>query len=70
MEQPHTATELLQLVNAAERTEILRALEEHSHNRTVAARALGISRRTLCLKIRKHRLPEKPRSDMRLRQLA
>jgi transcriptional regulator with PAS, ATPase and Fis domain len=40
----------------AERAEISRALMEHSHNRTHAAGALGISRRTLINKIKAYSL--------------
>ena len=41
---------------AAERNEIARALEEHGQNRTHAAVALGISRRTLLNKIKQYGL--------------
>jgi DNA-binding NtrC family response regulator len=44
------------ICRAAERTEIARALVENSHNRTHAAMALGISRRTLLNKIKQHAL--------------
>ena len=40
----------------AERQEISRALEEHRQNRTHAAVALGISRRTLLNKIKQYGL--------------
>jgi DNA-binding NtrC family response regulator len=40
----------------AERTEIARALIENGHNRTHAAAALGISRRTLLNKIKQYGL--------------
>jgi len=40
----------------AERTEIARALVENGHNRTHAAHALGISRRTLLNKIKQYGL--------------
>ena len=40
----------------AERVEIARALIENGHNRTHAAVALGISRRTLLNKIKQHGL--------------
>ena len=40
----------------AERAEIARALREHRHNRTHAAEALGISRRTLLNKIKEYQL--------------
>ena len=41
---------------SAERAEIARALKEHRHNRTHAAMALGISRRTLLNKIKEYGL--------------
>jgi DNA-binding NtrC family response regulator len=44
------------ICRAAERTEIARALVENAHNRTHAAAALGISRRTLLNKIKQHSL--------------
>lgn len=44
------------ICRAAERTEIARALLENGHNRTHAASALGISRRTLLNKIKQHGL--------------
>jgi DNA-binding NtrC family response regulator len=44
------------ICRAAERTEIARALVENAHNRTHAAMALGISRRTLLNKIKQHAL--------------
>ena len=44
------------ICRAAERTEIARALVENAHNRTHAAVALGISRRTLLNKIKQHAL--------------
>ena len=44
------------ICRAAERTEIARALEENSQNRTHAAVALGISRRTLLNKIKQYGL--------------
>jgi DNA-binding NtrC family response regulator len=40
----------------AERVEIARALMENGHNRTHAANALGISRRTLLNKIKQYGL--------------
>ena len=40
------------ICRAAERAEIARVLEEHRQNRTHAAAALGISRRTLLNKIK------------------
>lgn len=47
---------LWSICRAAERTEIARALLENGHNRTHAANALGISRRTLLNKIKQHGL--------------
>ena len=47
---------LWSICRAAERTEIARALEEHGQNRTHAAVALGISRRTLLNKIKQYGL--------------
>lgn len=47
---------LWSICRAAERTEIARALEENSQNRTHAAIALGISRRTLLNKIKQYGL--------------
>lgn len=44
------------ICRAAERNEIARALEEHGQNRTHAAVALGISRRTLLNKIKQYGL--------------
>jgi DNA-binding NtrC family response regulator len=44
------------ICRAAERTEIARALVENGHNRTHAANALGISRRTLLNKIKAYGL--------------
>ena len=44
-----------------ERAHIDRTLRAHAHNRTYAARELGISRATLIKKIRQYELPEKPR---------
>jgi transcriptional regulator with PAS, ATPase and Fis domain len=44
------------ICRAAERTEIGRALVENGHNRTHAASALGISRRTLLNKIKAYGL--------------
>ncbi|MDH5673664.1 MAG: hypothetical protein OEZ06_16025 [Myxococcales bacterium] len=44
------------ICRAAERNEIARVLEEHSQNRTHAAMALGISRRTLLNKIKQYNL--------------
>ena len=44
------------ICRAAERTEIARALLENGHNRTHAATALGISRRTLLNKIKQYGL--------------
>jgi DNA-binding NtrC family response regulator len=47
---------LWSICRAAERNEIARALEEHGQNRTHAAVALGISRRTLLNKIKQYGL--------------
>ena len=44
-----------------ERAHIDRTLRAHGHNRTHAARELGISRATLIKKIREFDLAEKPR---------
>jgi transcriptional regulator with PAS, ATPase and Fis domain len=44
------------ICRAAERAEIARVLEENAHNRTHAASALGISRRTLLNKIKQYGL--------------
>ena len=44
------------ICRAAERTEIARVLEEYKQNRTHAAMALGISRRTLLNKIKAYGL--------------
>jgi transcriptional regulator with PAS, ATPase and Fis domain len=44
------------ICRAAERAEIARVLEEHRQNRTHAAVALGISRRTLLNKIKAYAL--------------
>jgi transcriptional regulator with PAS, ATPase and Fis domain len=44
------------ICRAAERAEIARVLEEHRQNRTHAAMALGISRRTLLNKIKAYAL--------------
>jgi two-component system response regulator AtoC len=44
------------ICRAAERAEIARVLEEHRQNRTHAAMALGISRRTLLNKIKAYGL--------------
>ena len=44
------------ICRAAERNEIAKALEEHGQNRTHAAVALGISRRTLLNKIKQYGL--------------
>ncbi len=58
--QPTGATgkskRLWTICRAAERTEIARALIENGHNRTHAANALGISRRTLLNKIKQYAL--------------
>lgn len=47
---------LWNVCRAAERAEIARALEENRQNRTHAAVALGISRRTLLNKIKQYAL--------------
>ena len=47
---------LWNVCRAAERAEIAKALEEHRQNRTHAAVALGISRRTLLNKIKQYTL--------------
>jgi DNA-binding NtrC family response regulator len=47
---------LWSICRAAERNEIAKALEEHGQNRTHAAVALGISRRTLLNKIKQYGL--------------
>jgi DNA-binding NtrC family response regulator len=47
---------LWNVCRAAERAEIAKALEEHRQNRTHAAVALGISRRTLLNKIKQYSL--------------
>jgi transcriptional regulator with PAS, ATPase and Fis domain len=44
-----------------ERAHIDRTLRAHEHNRTHAARELGISRATLIKKIREYDLADKPR---------
>ena len=38
-----------------ERAAILQALQEHQHNRTETAKALGISRRALLYKLQRYR---------------
>jgi len=48
----HAHKRLWQICREAERCEIARALVEEGHNRTHAANALGISRRTLLNKIK------------------
>jgi two-component system response regulator HydG len=45
-----------------EKAHIDRTLKANAHNRTHAARELGISRATLIKKIREYELPDKPRS--------
>ena len=52
--EPHSLVDV-------ERAHIDRTLQAHAHNRTYAARELGISRATLIKKIRQYDLPEKPR---------
>jgi DNA-binding NtrC family response regulator len=49
---------LWSICRAAERTEIARVLEEYKQNRTHAAMALGISRRTLLNKIKAYGLTQ------------
>jgi DNA-binding NtrC family response regulator len=44
-----------------EKAHIDQTLRTHQHNRTHAARVLGISRATLIKKIREYSLAEKPR---------
>lgn len=62
VQAPHAAPagkgskRLWAICRAAERTEIARALVENGHNRTHAATALGISRRTLLNKIKAYGL--------------
>ncbi|MFI5306657.1 MAG: helix-turn-helix domain-containing protein [Polyangiales bacterium] len=51
-----TSRRLWSICRAAERQEIARVLEEHRQNRTHAAVALGISRRTLLNKIKAYAL--------------
>ena len=48
-------------LNEVERAHIDRTLRAHGHNRTHAAKELGISRATLIKKIREYDLAEKPR---------
>ena len=52
--EPHSLADV-------ERAHIDRTLRAHAHNRTYAARELGIARATLIKKIRRYDLPEKPR---------
>ena len=56
MEIENGPRRLWAICRSAERQEIARALEEHGHNRTHAAHALGISRRTLLNKIKQYDL--------------
>jgi DNA-binding NtrC family response regulator len=51
-----TPKRLWAICRQAERVEIARALMENGHNRTHAANALGISRRTLLNKIKSYGL--------------
>ncbi len=55
---PKRAKRLWSICRAAEREEIARVLQEHGQNRTHAAVALGISRRTLLNKIKQFGLRE------------
>jgi two-component system response regulator AtoC len=48
-------------LDEVERAHIDRTLRAHHHNRTHAAKELGISRATLIKKIREYELSEKPR---------
>ena len=47
---------LSETLRVTERREIAVALVEHGHNRTYAAKALGVARRTLLNKIRRYGL--------------
>ncbi|MGO0123529.1 sigma-54-dependent transcriptional regulator [Desulfothermobacter acidiphilus] len=49
---------LAEILQDVERTVILKALQEHNFNRTRTAQALGISRRTLHLKLKEYGLGE------------
>jgi transcriptional regulator with PAS, ATPase and Fis domain len=55
-QEPRQGRRLWSICRAAERAEIARVLEEHGQNRTHAAVALGISRRTLLNKIKQYAL--------------
>lgn len=52
------------ICRAAERTEIAKVLEEYRQNRTHAAGALGISRRTLLNKIKQYGLTRQVCKDV------
>lgn len=54
---------LFVFVREAEKAAISAALEKHGHNRTHTAEALGISRRTLLIKIKFYEL--QPRASVR-----
>ena len=56
IEPKGTSRRLWSICRAEERQEIARVLEEHRQNRTHAAVALGISRRTLLNKIKAYGL--------------
>ncbi len=60
---PTKLEELRQEVRAAERQAIIDALEEHGGNQTLAAKALGISRRTLVNRLDEFELP-RPRKKV------
>jgi DNA-binding NtrC family response regulator len=53
-----TPKRLQAMCRIAERAELARTLIEWKHNRTDAARSLGISRRTLLKKIKQYRLTQ------------
>jgi transcriptional regulator with PAS, ATPase and Fis domain len=52
---------LAKSLNDIERSHIDRTLRAHNHNRTHAARELGISRATLIKKIREYQISKGPR---------
>lgn len=54
---------LAEILHDVERTVILKALREHNYNRTRTAQALGISRRTLHLKLKEYGLGEEGEPD-------